>query len=169
MGYLVWLARHHFHSDFDVNALKAKKKEIMEAMLVMLRDVPPTKMRKLFHQMSSNSEEEEEEESRSPNKRPRRIIESSSDSEQEANPNPKRARKEVVATSRNVPEEGETSGETAGEATEATAGAAPGATAEAAAKVAKGKRVHHKTSCCHVPGWSFKGQDLIRHLRRVHL
>ena len=79
MGYLVWLARHHFHSDFDVNALKAKKKEIMEAMLVMLRDVHPTKMRKLFHQMSNNSEEEEE--SRSPNKRPRRIIESSSDSE----------------------------------------------------------------------------------------
>ena len=68
-----------------------------------------------------------------------------------------------------MPEEGETSGETAGEATEATAGAASGATAEAAAKVAKGKRVHHKTSCCRVPGWSFKGQDLIRHLRRVHL
>ena len=38
---------------------------------MMSQDVPLTKIRKLFHQLSSNSEDEKEEESRSPKKRPR--------------------------------------------------------------------------------------------------
>ena len=155
MSYLTWLARHHFKAEFDKRALKARKEEIMESMLILSQDVPPTKMRNELHQQSSDSEEEEE---RSPRKRRRQMIES--DSEEE---------KEEGGGEPPAAEAGE------GEPPAAEAGEGePPAEAEGnqpSAKVVKPKRkrIHHNTSRCRVPGCAFKGQDLIRHLRRVHL
>ena len=112
MAYLVWIARHQFHSDFDVKALKAKKREIMEAMLIMSRDIPPTKMQRYYHQLSSSSEEENTSAKKSANTQ-KRKIQSSSESELETPPlrrrgaaTRKQAREEAESTSRDVPDEG---------------------------------------------------------------
>ena len=125
-------------------------------MMLCVNEVPPTKMRKLTHQQSSDSEEEE---SRSPGKRRRQVISNDSEEEQEKG--------EPSAAAEAGEGEASAAAAEAGEE-EPPAEAAAGA-GKKAAKVVKTERIHHKTTRCRVTGCAFKGQDLLRHLRRVHL